>query len=160
MKGFPMASSTPKIELSFLCRVMIDAGAPIVVGPCMRGTRRVIPIVGGTVEGKLNGRVLSAGADFQTVFSNDVTELHARYVLELDNGDLVYVENTGFRYGAVDAIAALNRGEDVDPELIYFRTAPRFETNASEYLHLNQRILVASGVRRPERVELTVFEVL
>ena len=53
---------------------------------------------------------------------------------------------------------ALARGESVDPASIYFRAIPRFETGAPDYQWLTHRLFVSTGVRRPDRVELRIYE--
>ena len=58
--------------------------------------------------------------------SDGVTILEARYVLRTSDGAVV--NNVGLRRDPPDAMARLARGEAVDPALIYFRTAFRFET--------------------------------
>ena len=51
------------------------------------GERRIINILGGTVEGpKLKGKVLPGGADWQVVRADGVVHLHARYTIETDSG--------------------------------------------------------------------------
>jgi len=39
----------------------------------------------------------------------------------------------GLRHGPPELIAALARGESVDPSTYYFRTTPRFETGHPKY---------------------------
>jgi Protein of unknown function (DUF3237) len=39
--------------------------------------------------------ILAGGADFQLVRPDHTAEFHARYVLELDDGVRIYVENSG-----------------------------------------------------------------
>lgn len=124
------------------------------------GQRRVIAIIGGTVSGALGpGRILPGGADYQIIRPDGLTELHARYLVELASGARVYVENTGLRFGPAEALERLRRGEPVDPALIYFRSAPRFETSAPELRWMQRHLFVATGARRPDRVELSVFKV-
>ena len=56
--------------------------------------RRVIPIVGGRCPGRgFSARVLPGGADFQLITSDTMARLEARYVLETDGGDRIYVHN-------------------------------------------------------------------
>ena len=57
-------------------------------------------------------------------------------------------------------LAALARGESVDPSRYYFRTAPRFETSAPQYAFLNRLIAVSSGDRRASGPIYTIEEVL
>ena len=66
---------------------------------------------------------------------------------ETDDGAVIYVENRGIRRGPIELIQKLNRGEAVDPALIYFRTMPRFETGAARYRWLMQSLFVASAAR-------------
>ncbi len=88
------------------------------------GERRIIDILGGTVEGpKLNGKVLRRGADWQIVRADGVVHLQARYTIETNTGGLILVNAEGYRHGPPDVMAALARDETVDPARYYFRTA-------------------------------------
>lgn len=123
------------------------------------GERRVIDITGGEVSGpRLQGRLLP-GADFQIIRPSGLTELHARYAIETGDGALIYVINDGIRFGPRAALDKLKKGEPVDPALIYFRSVPRFETSAPQYSWMMECIFVASGARRPDAVELSVYRV-
>lgn len=145
-------------ELEFLATLEVHVSAPVEVGPTPFGQRRVIPLLGGTVNGpKLKGTILPGGADFQSVRSDTFTDIQARYVIETEDGDRIYVENTGIRVAAPEDIAALVRGESVDPARVYFRTVPRFETAASSWQWLNQRLFIGTGARYPDRVELNFY---
>ena len=133
----------------------------LVAEPIEIGSRRVIPITGGEARGpKLHGHILPAGADFQVVRGDGVTELHARYVLETSCGALIYIENSGLRHGPADAMEQLRRGQPVDPALIYFRTTPRFETIAESHSWLTRHVFIGDGARHPDRVEFAVYQVL
>jgi hypothetical protein len=150
--------STPLLEP--VADLVVRIGAPLEVGRIAGNLRRVIPIAGGDVFGpKLRGKVLAGGSDFQMMRSDGVTELEARYVIELESGGLVYVENRGVRSGAPELMEKLRRGETVDPALIYFRSTPRFETAAPGYEWLMRKLFVCSGARFPDRVELRFFPV-
>jgi hypothetical protein len=74
----------------------IDAllGVVVVVGETPTGRRRVIPIVGGTVRGALEGQVLPGGADWNLERADGSHELWARYELRLAGGAVVSVTNT------------------------------------------------------------------
>lgn len=124
------------------------------------GERRVVGILGGTVQGpKLAGRVLPGGADWQIVRADGGAALEARYTVRTDDGALIYVRNVGVRGGPPEILARLGRGEPVDPAAYYFRTTPRFETGAPGYGWLNDLIAVGSAVRRPEAVILDFYAV-
>ena len=66
----------------------------------------------------------------------------------------------GLRHGPPEIIAAIGRGEPVDPSAYYFRTMPRFATAHPAYSFLNRVVAVATGDRRPEGPIYTIHEVL
>ena len=146
--------------LEHFATLRVEVGAPQDVGVTPRGRRRLIPITGGAAEGHgWQARVAPGGADFQLMTASGMTDLDARYTLETDAGDWIYVQNTALRCGAPEAMARLARGEPVDPAEIYFRCAPRFETASVALGWINERLFIGSGVRRPDRVEMQFFSV-
>ncbi|WP_312182721.1 DUF3237 domain-containing protein [Arthrobacter sp.] len=150
--------SFSELSLTFLATISVQVGEPIEVGRTSAGLRRVIPILGGKVEGpQLRGTVLPAGADFQILRSSTLTELEAKYVLETDSGERLYVNNFGLRTGSEADISALLRGEPVDPARIYFRCTPRIEAPAGGVWEwLSSRVLVGTGIRLPDEVRLDI----
>lgn len=131
---------------------------PVEVGATDAGYRRVIPIVGGSASGpELNGIIDPVGADFQLLVSETTTHLEARYVLKSDSGERIYISNFGIRTGDPEDINRLVRGEPVDPDRIYFRCTPRMESPGPDWSWLARRILVGSGRRFQDRVEIDVF---
>ena len=153
--------ATPLLEP--VAQLTVTVGAPVeagaVTGVETRGQRRIIPITGGSVRGRLQGRVLAGGADFQIIVSPTMAVLDARYVLALDSGEHVYVQNHALRRGPAEAIARLARGEPVDPAAIYFRCVPRFEVSSPALSWLTESIFMGTGARFPDRVELALFRV-
>jgi hypothetical protein len=124
------------------------------------GDRRVIDIVGGRVEGrKLSGRILP-GADWQIVWPDGTADLTARYGIESDAGARILVRSDGLRHGAPDVLAALARGEPVNPSRYYFRTVMRFEAAHPSVEWINRIIAIARGAREKNAVHLDVYEVL
>jgi hypothetical protein len=153
-----MTSTTSAPALRHVATLTVDVVAPQEVGDTPFGRRRVIPIVGGTVRGAdVTGKILPGGADFQAIRSATFTDIHARYVIETDQGETIYVENTGIRTGSADDIAALAQGKPVDPERIYFRSYPRFETASPRLAWLNTHLFIGTGARYPNRVELNFY---
>ena len=139
----------------------VEVGAPVEVGAVGHGTRRVIPILGGTCVGSgWTARVLAGGADFQMIVNERMARLEARYVLELDGGDRVYVKNDAVRTAPPEVMARLVRGEPVDPAAVYFRCVPGFETASASLRWIMERMFVGTGVRRPGDVVMRFFEVL
>jgi hypothetical protein len=45
-----------------LCNLAVEVGVPVDAGHSPLGQRRLVPILGGTVGGRLSGRVLPGGA--------------------------------------------------------------------------------------------------
>jgi len=112
------------------------------------------------VEGPLlTGAILPGGADWQVIREDGTAVLEARYTIRTDDGALIYVRNDGYRHGPADVMAALARGESVDPALYYFRTTPRFETGAPRFAWLNRTLALCSGVREKAQVILDFFVV-
>lgn len=139
--------------------VSVQVGQPQEVGQPLRGLRRLIPILGGEANGHgWTARVLPGGADFQLLVSDRLAELDARYVMETDAGDMIYVQNRAVRSGPADLMARLVRGEPVDPSQIYFRCSPSFETASPALAWITERMFVGSGARHPDRVVMQFYE--
>lgn len=135
-------------------------GDPIDLGEVVDGHRRLVPILGGTVEGPLlRGRVLPGGADHQILRTATLTELDARYALETDAGERIAVHNVGTRSGTEEDIDSLVRGEQVPADRIYFRSQPRLSSASSRHAWMNERLFLGSGERLPNSVELDVYQV-
>lgn len=152
MIPLPTPTLTPFADLS------VEVDRPQEVGHTQHGLRRLIPIIGGQVTGPgWSGRVLPGGADFQLIVNERMAELDARYVIEVDGGDLIYVCNRAVRTAAPDVMARLIRGEAVPPEQVYFRCAPRFETASPSLGWITETLFVGTGMRQPDRVLMRFF---
>ena len=133
---------------------------PQKIGAVPNGTRIIAPITSGTFDGpRLRGKVLGGG-DWTLSRSDAVLELDLRITLETDDGALIGMTSFGLRHGPPEVLAALARGESVDPSRYYFRTAPRFETSAPKYAVLNRLIAIASGDRHATGPIYTINEIL
>jgi len=150
----------PALEFAFEVRAQV--ADPLVVGELPNGTRRIIDILGGTVEGPgISGRILPGGADWQMIRREDgFTDVDARYTLETDSGSLVYVQNVGIRHAPIEVMRRLNAGETVDQSEIYFRAVPRFETGDPELAWLMSSIFICTGERYPNGVIIRFWRVL
>ena len=152
---------TPQLATRYVFTLTVRIGEVTSAGETGHGVRRIIPILGGEVKGEtVNGKVCAFGADFQNIRPNELIELEAKYAFETDDGAVVYVENRGLRFGPVELLQKLKRGEPVDPELIYFRTVPKFETGSEKYRWLMQNLFVGSAARHADRVVIDVHQVL
>ncbi|GGY83846.1 hypothetical protein GCM10011613_30940 [Cellvibrio zantedeschiae] len=89
---------TAKKEQIFTTKHIWDAkvliGEGVELGKTKYGTRRMIPITGGTFKGAdIEGTVLPTGADFQVTRADGDTEFNARYMLKTNDGVLIQVIN-------------------------------------------------------------------
>jgi len=144
-----------------LMTLHVVVAGPQKIGSVPYGTRVTAPIASGHFEGpRMRGKVLPGGGDWTLLRADGVLELDLRLTLETDDGALVHLASFGLRHGPPEIIAALGRGERVDPSQYYFRTTPRFETSHSKYLFLNRLRAIATGDRRAEGPIYTIEEIL
>ena len=105
-----------------LIRENVTLGPSQRVGTSKRGPRNIIPITGGELSGKINGKVLMGGADYQNLTPPAVID--ARYLWETDDGEIILVRNAGPFGGLV----------------------PTFETRVDgPYAYLNSRKYLSSN---------------
>ena len=124
----------PGLEFVFQATVSI---APVIsFGQGSYGVRRIIPITGGRFHGpRLSGEVLDEGQDTQLVRPDGVTEICARYVLRADDGERIYIVNSGL----------VVPGPDPTAKPSYVRTQPRFEAAVGgRYEWLNKSLFIGT----------------
>ena len=160
--GDPQAANGRQVMNSRpLMTVRLLAAAPQKLGAVPHGTRSFVPVTGGDFDGpRLRGKVLPGGGDWLLLRSDGVLELDLRITLETDDHALIAMTFQGLRHGPPDVIAALGRGEAVDPGRYYFRTLPRFETSAEAYAFLNRIVAVGSGEARPDGAVHRIDEIV
>jgi hypothetical protein len=145
-----------------LMTLLVNVATPLNIGAVPHGTRRTVSLTGGHFEGpRLRGALLPGGsADWLLLRADRVLEMDLRATLRAEDGALISMRSFGLRHGPPDVIAALGRGEPVDPASYYFRATPRFATAHPAYAFLNRLVAVASGDRRAEGPIYTIHEVL
>ncbi|HZT78410.1 MAG TPA: DUF3237 domain-containing protein [Vicinamibacterales bacterium] len=150
------------MKTQLLMTLQVTVAPALTVGDVPFGTRRTAPLAGGTFEGpRLRGTVVpGSSADWLLLRRDGVLELDLRCTLRTDDGALISMQSFGLRHGPPDVIAALARGEAVDPATYYFRTMPRFATGHPAYEFLNRIVAVATGDRRADGPIYTIHEVL
>ena len=145
----------PGVRLVFTAWVTIAAMKTI--GETPTGQGRLIPITGGTFEGpRLKGKVLAGGADWQTVRPDGVTELHAHYGLETEDGAIIQVWND------VLARADPPRAGETQPQR-FLRSTLRLQAPKGVHDWLNKSVFVGTlnapaDARAP--VTIRCFEVI
>jgi hypothetical protein len=139
----PAASSAPApLKTEFLMDIILDVAAPQVLG-----TRRIVPVTGGTFEGpKLKGTALP-GADWILVRPDGVSELNVRVTLRTDDDQLIYLTYRGLLFTP-------KGGEQ------YWRTTPIFETGSAKYEWLTKIIAVGVGKNVPGKAAYSIYHIL
>jgi hypothetical protein len=145
-----VSSELPDPRLTKVYRLEATLGAPLDFGEVTAGHRRIVPLTGGTFAGpKINGRLLpGASADWQIVLPDGTALGDIRYVLQSDDGDLLYVQSRSVRHGSAEVLARLGRGESVDPAEYTFRTSTQIETAAPALEWMNKGVFISVGGRQ------------
>lgn len=98
----------------------VTLGGSFSIPDAKYGARNIIPITGGTTTGKVTGKILNGGADYQLSGSLD-----AWYTLAPDNGEFILVRNCGATGGLIPWFEAAVDGEfDFLNTQAYLSSAP------------------------------------
>lgn len=152
-----MSKHAPTLTPAFTLRVLIGPG--IEAGESGGGRKRIVPILGGTAEGRVKGAVLPGGADWQIIRPDGVTDIWAKYTIQPETGPAIVITNTGVRRASPEVAARLAAGELVDASQYYMRATPVFETGNPDYAWLTASVFVCAGERQPDHVIFTCYEV-
>ena len=143
------AQYEPKLEFAFTIKLSLDRR--FWIRPTDTGaTRAGIYVKDGTFEGpNIRGIVVpGSGADWPLVRPNGVIDFDARYMLQEDDGSVIYLQNRGFRWGSKEVMDAMARNEPVDHADYYFRTSTKFEAPEGKHDWLNRTVIVGGGQRK------------
>lgn len=153
---------SPRFEHAFT--ISIELSKPYWIKPSARGdTRAAIYAVSGKVEGpRLNGTVVPmSGGDFPLARDNGVIDFDARYLLEADDGAIIYLQNVGYRWAKDDGIAAkMKANQDVSFDDYYMRVTPRFDAPAGPHEWLSRHVFVGVAEKVPGANRIHYFVVL
>ncbi|WP_422634718.1 DUF3237 domain-containing protein [Sphingobium sp.] len=120
--------------LEFIYEAVVTLEPTVEVGHTPLGTRRRVPITGGSFSGpNIRGRVLSGGADWQLQRADNWTVIEADYMMQADDGTLIHVRNVGLTNSRVP-----------DARRRYLRTIPSFEAPDGPHGWLNQAVFVGT----------------
>ena len=109
------------------------------------GSLAVIPIIGGTFDGKISGKVISGGADWNTRKARG-NHAFAKYVIQAENGEYIAVENEGMIADGQETVIS---------------TSPHFTASEDgEYAWLNYGVYAGSlsGGAEPGTVEIVIYQ--
>src|SRR6476620_4023982 len=156
-----MSMQATQLEFAFEIKIKVEGGKGLEAGDTPKVFRRMIPITGGSFEGPtIKGTVIPGGYDFQLLRNDNVMEIDARYVMQTHDGALITIVNRGLRHADKEVMQQLASGIEVSPSMYYFRSVPQFETGGEKYEWLNRSVFVASGIRKPAEVIISVFKIL
>ncbi len=149
-----------ELGFEFLCEMDLELEPGQNVGAGPRGTRSIVNIIGGTIDGpKIKGTALRGGADWVVRRSDGTSELDVRATIETDDGALIYLQYRGIIYLPPSAREKMGDGQALEYSDYYFRTTPHFETGSETYAWLNRTIAVGVGEFGQNRVGYTVYAV-
>ena len=149
----------PKLEKSFQVEALVDP--PVIIGQDrIHGLRRLIPIISGTVTGRLKGSILPGGVDSQVIRTDGFTKMSVRYGIKLEDGRTVFIENRGMRRVDPKYVEEAATGKIIDPKYVYFVTIPQFEVYDESLRWLEENVFFCYAVRLPDKVLLQFYQVL
>jgi hypothetical protein len=107
---------------------------PVTIGAGPFGTRMVIDVTGGEVEGpRIRGTFVGAGADWLILGSDGFGRVDVRGQIATDDGAFIYAQYKGVLEMNEKVLAAMGAAEGTEFSDQYFRTTPRFETGDERY---------------------------
>ncbi|MDE6650636.1 MAG: DUF3237 family protein [Muribaculaceae bacterium] len=132
--AFCVSISAKAPVLTHVFDIRAEIGSAINGGQNPHGVSVTIPITGGEVTGKVNGKLIPGGADYQIVNPDQQrSELRAIYTILTNDSVAIHVCNEGINRFA--------------PDDSYFMTSPKFDCDInSPYNWLNNRIFVCRPV--------------
>ena len=157
--GLPDGARMPKLEFVYECDATLGAALPF--GQTVEGTRRVIPITGGTIVGpQIRAELVPGGFDWNLSRSDGAAMVEASYYCRTDDGVLIRITNIGVGGGS-GGRGGGPPAADAEPFIMF--TTPSFEAPAGKYDWLNRSVFVGTlGTRRNARaaVLIRVFRVV
>lgn len=119
-----------KLEAELMLTLEVECMEFLDVGSHYNGHLRVIPIIGGTFTGAVDGVVVSGGADWNTEKNYGCTHVFAKYMLKTNDNEYIAIENEG----------VINSSDDT-----VIKTTPKFIVHKdSKYAFLNYGVYVGS----------------
>jgi len=157
MRDQPVSPQHPRpaVQGEFVFEVRLDfpAGPRLRFGPLPEGGRcGYVPVVSGTVTGpRLQGKVVPySGGDWPHLWPDGTIEFDARYLIEANDGTLIYVQNRGVAHAPAEVQARIDAGQPFDSRQNYFRTTPIFKTSVGPHDWLCRTIFVGIGDKRAD----------
>jgi hypothetical protein len=151
----------PKLEYAFTIAIELT-GARWIKPSNMGMTRAAVYAASGTIEGPLlRGKVIPlSGGDFPLVRPDGVIDFDARYLLEADDGSVIYLQNRGFRWAkTAEAAEKMNRNEPVADDEYYMRVSPKFDVPEGPHSWMGKHVFVGVAEKIPGANRIHYFVV-
>ena len=136
MSAVALDESALDLRFTHAFDIRINFDKRWLIGPVSGGANVGYTSVGAgcTVSGpRLNGKLVDySGADWPIVRQDGVVELNAHYMIQADDGTLIYIRNLGYVHGT------------------YFRCTPYFRAPQGVHEWLNRTVIVGVGKRMPK----------
>ena len=149
-----MPSNPLGLRSDFAFQVRLEFGSRLRFGPLASGERcGYVAVTGGVVTGpRLSGKVVPySGGDWPLFRPDGTVEFDARYLIEADDGTLIYVQNRGFAHASSpDVQARIDAGQPIAPQDNYFRTSPVFKVEVGPHDWLSRTVFVGLGDKRAD----------
>jgi hypothetical protein len=162
MADAPPHPFAPQFEFAFTVRITLSKAYWI--RPSSMGQERAaVYAAEGDFDGpNIRGRVVPmSGGDFPLVRPNGVIDFDARYLLETDDGAIIYLQNRGYRWARTPEIAArMSRNEPADPSEYYMRVSPKFDVPEGKYDWMAKHIFVGVAEKLPGANAIHYFMLL
>jgi hypothetical protein len=156
----------PVLEFAFAITLRFTRVSAILDTPA-GGWRSGVYVDSGEVDGpRLKGRAVpNSGGDYAYFRPDDTAVFDARYMLEADDGTLIYMQNRGYLWGRrPDTMQRLRQfafegGKPVPHSQYYLRATPTFETPKGKHDWLARHVFVGIGERRADGNHVRYFVV-
>lgn len=152
----------PKFEYAFTIALSLT-GAHFLKPSGMGAVRAAVYAAEGTIEGPLiKGKVVPmSGGDWPLVRPNGVIDFDARYLLELEDGTIVYLQSRGYRWANSDEVAErMARNEPADHGEYYMRVCPKFDVPEGPHDWLGKYVFVGVAEKVPHGNRIHYFKLL
>jgi hypothetical protein len=153
--GLPDGARVPSFEFVYECTATLSE--TLLFGKTLEGTRRIIPITGGTVAGpRVRGTLLSGGFDWNLQRSDGAGSVDATYYMRTDDDVFIRITNKGVGGGGTPPAQASG-------EAFFMFTSPSFDAPAGKYEWMNTSMFVGTlGARAGVRnaVVIRVFRLV
>jgi hypothetical protein len=149
--------------LEFLFEAHAAVSQPLEIGPLSTGRRLIASLEpGGWFEGpRMRGSILPGSTVSELVHSDGIVEVEGRTLLEMEDGNRIFLVTNGIISMPAEAAQALAEGRPYDPASIYSRSFARFEAaDDGPYAWLKHGLYITQWRRTTDGIVSTIWRIL